>query len=71
MRILDIVNMGSLFFLEEQGTTTAKALLNYLRRKGVGRFSTTQIRFSFDRLSILLISMEAGCHPSLLSSKLN
>ena len=53
-------------------TITARALLNHLQRRGVGRFSGTQIRFTpSDKLNVLIISLEEGCQPSQLSSKLD
>ena len=53
-------------------TLTARALLNYLQRRGVGRFSGTQIRFtSSDKLNVLIISLEEGCQPSQMSSILD
>lgn len=60
------------FRCDINSTITARALLNHLQRRGVGRFSGTQIRFTpSDKLNVLIICLEEGCQPSQLSSKLD
>jgi hypothetical protein len=51
---------------------TAVDVLKFLNRKGIGKLSGIQVSFSqIDKLKVLLLALESGCDPKLLSSKLD
>jgi hypothetical protein len=56
---------------EIKSRTTTEELLKYLLKLGIGNLSSDSVSFSEkDKLDIILLVMEHGCNPEILSKKL-